>query len=117
MGYYSQVKLCLKKDAYEDLRERLLKNEIYDYMFDEGFFYLTELEDDNIVICTWNEIKWYSTYKEIKIIEDYLTELDDKKIEYRFIRVGEEYNDIEFREFYGDGSCERIQIYTSIEIY
>ena len=58
MGYYSQVKLCLKKDAYEDLRERLLKNEIYDYMFDEGFFYLTELkDDDNVVICSWESIK------------------------------------------------------------
>ena len=117
MGYISEVKICLKKDNYEELRARLLKNETYEYMFNDGFFELTELDDGDVVVCSWDSIKWYPTFEEIRIIEDYLAELESQNIEYRFIRVGEEYSDVEFKELYGDGSCDRINVYQSIDIY
>lgn len=116
MGYRSEVKICLKKDAYEELRARLFNKESFRYMLDERFFSINEIDED-IIVCGWEDIKWYSTFEEIRIIEDYLAELESQNIEYRFIRVGEEYSDVEFKELYEDGSCDRINIYQGIDIY
>lgn len=118
MGYISDVKICMKRKSYEELRKRVAEHEAFRYMFDKGFFELRELEDDkDVVVCSWDSIKWYSSFEEIGIIEDYLDELQDREIDFRFIRVGEEYNDIEYKEYYRDGSCDRIEVHQSIDIY
>jgi len=55
----------------------------------------------------WDHIKWYAGYEEVQAIEDFLNwaedklKIDGKEIDgdehFRFVRIGEEYDDIETR--------------------
>lgn len=46
--------------------------------------------------------KWYDSFEGIQAHESFLSSLDDKPIAARFVRIGEDENDIETRT-YGDG--------------
>ena len=55
----------------------------------------------------WHGIKWYDSYEPIRAIEDFMDwaqdriKIGDEEIDgddhYRFVRIGEEYDDIETR--------------------
>jgi hypothetical protein len=77
----------------------------------------------------WSGIKWYDTFPEVEAIIDFMqwchdTDLKDENYPenrqpsgsefFKFIRVGEESDDIEY-----DGYCEDFEMYTqtTIEVY
>ena len=113
MGYYSEVTVefyiegLAPKDIYAKIKYDL-KNDfgvlLYD-LFDRVAF------THNAVILTAESVKWYETYKEVASFHKYISELGDH-MDYdndevdeddfnhiegyiHFIRIGENYDDIE----------------------
>jgi len=53
-------------------------------------------------LVSWSGIKWYESYPEVNVIEKFTCEMDeetDKSEMFRFVRVGEDYEDIEQRGY------------------
>lgn len=86
MGYRSDGMLYLSDEALAIIPEEVKKDLAEDWT----------KNDDNI--WSFEGWKWYSSYPTIVACENFMDELDDKDIAYEFIRVGEEYEDIERRQ-------------------
>lgn len=113
MGYYSQVALCAKKKDFEELKKRLEK---YDYLFSTGYSEITEFDDGEVIVWNIDSIKWYDSYEEIQIIENFMNELRNNDKEFSFVRIGEEYDDVEYESNYITGECDRVHPYQGIDI-
>lgn len=90
MGYRSEVVVALDKEI-------IMKNLVLPH---RGYTLLVEYADENedkgdYVIFVLNDIKWYDSYPEKRLIQKFLEGLPDDK--YGYIRIGEELNDIEER--------------------
>lgn len=112
MGYYSDVKICLHKENFEELKKRLGKIE-------DGVYLLNNMilgkEYEDTIIFGWESIKWYEdSFYEIKIVSDFLNELYTKGIAYKCIIIGEDIEDVEIENFLGenndDFSCDKIYL-------
>ena len=124
MGYRSDVKIAMLK---EDFDEMIARGEYtkHNYILDrDAMDYYKELDrGDNVVVvvCGWDGIKWYPEYTDISYVEDYLAEIEEKGKPYTFMRIGEDYEDIEIDRSWGesgcDESCDVIGIYREIEVY
>ena len=58
-----------------------------------SFTHVHETEDG--IILEFEEWKWYSSYKDIQTYEAIFKMLEEKKIDYDFVRLGEENTDNE----------------------
>ena len=109
MGYRSDVRLRTTKEGYE-----IMKAEIDKYLEekkktgDRDFDYEpenllktannTEIENNgniDIVTVDWTYMKWYDYYVEVMAFDHALHILADKDIDYQYMRMGEELDDIE----------------------
>lgn len=102
MGYRSDGKLWFSEEAKE-----LFTNEIAEALSE----YDVETAG-NYTIYSFDGWKWYNSYPEIQLMENFMSELDEKEIPYEFIRMGEDDGDIEHR-----GDWDLFYISRSIEIY
>lgn len=103
MGYYSDVGLALTKTGIDFLQARLASPEVNEELREEVKTLLTHAERhytdtaSGAEVWYWEGIKWYDFkpdgFQEVCFITDVLTELEDT--DYRFIRIGEEYDDTE----------------------
>ena len=98
MSYRSEVAIAMRKEDYE-----LLKG------FDEGNQNLLDLlkvatvrEKEDAISLYWDWLKWYDSFSEVQAIEEFLGRLSDEDKPYKFIRIGEEWDDIEREENWGD---------------
>lgn len=104
MGYYSETAFVLTAEAAEAVREAI-SNQILDTALKTEKF-LQEAETHSIdgqsrsELFHWNAVKWYSEFEEIGCIERILQDLESS--EYLFIRIGEDYSDIETKGTYWD---------------
>lgn len=104
MGYYSETAFVLTAEAAEAVREAI-SNQILDTALKTEKF-LQEAETHSIdgqsraELFHWNAVKWYSEFEEIGCIERILRDLESS--EYLFIRIGEDYSDIETKGTYWD---------------
>ena len=99
MGYRSDVTVLVYAASDEDYNKlRLLMNTTYKQV-------LTDWEDD----CTWvdsysalkfviEDVKWYPSYKDVFEFENFRREIETLGYAVEFIRVGEDYTDIETYE-------------------
>lgn len=111
MGYRSEVKLCVKKEVYEELKEKEELKSLMAYAED-----VVELSKGVVVIC-WDWIKWYSDYEDISIVEATMDKLDEQNAPYKFVRIGEDWDDVDVRENWGaEGECDRISVYRGADI-
>lgn len=119
MGYRSEVHICIKKEDYEELLSRIeiLKDDDIRSLIE----YANKTELVNAIVISFNDVKWDSEYKDVDFIMGYLSELEEKGKPYSYVRLGEEYGDIERMESYGesddDYSCDHISPYQGVEIY
>ena len=121
MGYYSQVCYRIEgtKDNLDlfvrDLKDRLIKNNYEEDFFNNSFARLI-VNEDYIIIHLPN-CKWYdfidNHFAQIitKIVKEY--HFDKELIEYHFIRIGEDLEDIE--EYFTDNVGEYLYIVREIE--
>ncbi len=103
MGYYSEIGLCLYKPAYDkmlvelELQSESTKAEVQDLLNSAEKRVANEGTDDESRLYYWNWIKWYSHFEEVKFIEDLLASIgddDNAEMQYRFVNIGEETEDI-----------------------
>lgn len=101
MGYYSEVNIAIRKRDYELLMDNIaalldgdLKKDLY-YLLDGAEIYSLDNRDNpankgSYVVLHWKSVKWYSDFKEVAYIEDFIKSLEA----YQFIRIGEIFDDI-----------------------
>ena len=114
MGYRSEVAIALSKTGTETLHAKLSSPDVSEELRCSVTNLLGYAEQHYIDQTTgaemwyWDWIKWYggnfAYYENIKFIEDTLAALEDD--EYRFIRIGEEYEDVELSGTFWDNPFE-----------
>ena len=58
-------------------------------------------DPSGVELYYWDTYKWYIEFPEIKWITDFIDSLSPE--EYKFIRIGEDYDDIEYSGCFYDG--------------
>ena len=118
MGYRSEVASVIyaKKDIMDkfkaDNTDRLKELEIaFESNNDEGLMYVSN-SDYDLIFLKGNSWKWYDTYTDVKAWHDLMDLADKSGLVAEFLRIGEEYEDIE-HEFFGNP--EDIQYYLQAE--
>lgn len=107
MGYRSDVRIITSKDGFEELSKF-----VEEYLKDkDDYNLLKNLEVDvknKQCYIGWNFVKWYDGYDDVDAIMKGLEHLGENEYSYRFMRIGESYDDIE--EMYCDGRNEDINL-------
>lgn len=103
MGYRSDVGLALTKKGLETLNAKLAEESVSEDVRESVKRLLSHTDEhysdaaSGAEVWYWEWIKWYDCcpagYQDICFITDTLKEMDDE--DYRFIRIGEEYDDTE----------------------
>ena len=101
MGYRSDVRIRTTKEGYE-----VMKKFVENYIKEKGLkgtnwnllehAEITEAEDS--ITLDWAYMKWYegiNGYEDVDAIMNSLYELSEKDIDYQYMRIGEEDDDIE----------------------
>lgn len=101
MGYRSEIVLVVGKEALplfmtalaREPEARTLCYSLADKVLDDYC--------DGAVLFQWDHIKWYDCFKEIVAIEEFMNDCDSEGLDehYRFVRVGDETDDIEERGY------------------
>jgi hypothetical protein len=110
MGYRSDVGLALTRQGVATLHEKLAAREVSEdlrasvkKLLAHAHRHYTDAAS-GAEVWYWEWIKWYDCYpcgyQDICFIMDTLKELDDE--DYRFIRIGEDYDDTEVRGSFWD---------------
>ena len=103
MGYYSDVALCLTKKAWISLKQLLQRQKNNP----DRFAAIKMLiggeprkidEDSGFAVFLWEGEKWYAEFDEVPFVATLMDSLPDK--DFLFIRLGEDYDDIETRGNY-----------------
>ena len=124
MGYRSQVVLAISKHLTPFLTLKVTQNKAAESLvFADADTFDRDYGGDKSWLLVWDSIKWYESYEDIQALElfiheacsdEYKFEIDGKKEHssehIRFVKVGEESDDIELR---GDGFWD-IYPHTSI---
>ena len=98
MGYRSDVAIACQKNAYKKIKEAYEKG----YVKPDR---LLKNDPEGLIMVCFNDIKWFNGYEDIDAIEDVLNELDEgdeddiweAELGYHFLRIGEDYGDVEER--------------------
>lgn len=123
MGYYSEVKIAMRESDYIELLNRVdyytNKDSLSIFVKDMCSAKTVVNNGQKVVILHWDWVKWYQEFKEVQYIEEYLAELNEQYKPYKFVRIGEESNDIEVLDSYGidgDDCCDIIRPHICSEI-
>jgi len=109
MGYRSDVRIVISKEGYEKLKE-FVKEYLKD---DDEICNLLEecdikQEGKKQYYLGWNYVKWYEDiYKDAESIMEGLNYLRENEYSYRYMRIGESYDDIE-EQFYDGEKDEKL---------
>lgn len=63
---------------------------------------------------TWEDVKWYDSYPEVKNLLSALDELEVADIPYSYIRIGEDVDDIEHKRSYPDDMPSEIEFFEPV---
>ena len=110
MGYRSQVVLAIGETLMPQFMVTMAKSPQARAMcFGDGEPQRDFQGEKGSLFFEWDGIKWYDSYEEIQAIEDFINwaedklEIGGKEIDgddhFRFVRLGEEYEDIEIRGY------------------
>ena len=104
MGYRSDVALAISKDLMPRFLTVFAKcPEAQALVFKDHETMDQDYDGEKTFFVYWSGIKWYTSYPEIQAIEEFLAECEADDFEelensydhYRFVRLGEENDDIE----------------------
>ncbi|AFZ18029.1 hypothetical protein [Allocoleopsis franciscana] len=102
MSYCSDVALILNLDVVGQFEQFIEQDEELRNFIDCCKQRLTSTNGSKLYY--WRYISWQLSYRPIEIIEIFMDQLDEESlsIKYLFIRMGESWNDVEYRGEYGD---------------
>jgi hypothetical protein len=114
MGYRSDVTYIIECASIEEKEKFValaMLNDTYKKALDE----CKQVKEKNTyIICEFSDVKWYEDYEEVKChtkLLQYIDELDDTNVNARFVRIGEDSDDIE-ETAYGPNGWD-IELYVS----
>ena len=121
MGYRSDVAIAIHKDLHGDFLTFLNTEKLMAEIFgDRSDFHLDkDYQAEGHWLFTSNGIKWYTTwddFADIQMFEKFMDAMDEKfdpSAQYRFLRIGEELEDIEYR---GEWFDSELHVHRSIQI-
>lgn len=95
MGYYSDLRIALTKKDYMGMLEKDKENKC-DFILDEDKAYVKHYSENNVecVLLQQFSIKYYKEFESVQMLEKYLGET---KNGYVFMRIGDRWDDIEYR--------------------
>ena len=106
MGYRSEVVLAVNKEIIPEFLAYLATNEeARNLVYSHADHLDQDYEQGGHLLVSWSGIKWYEGYPEIDVIEKFTLECGemvdnkDKEDMFKFIRIGEDYADIEERGY------------------
>lgn len=120
MAYRSDVRIVVSSKGYEELKKYVSDNlppDLKQYnLLDNTDLKL--LRKDQIMLG-WNAVKWYEyvDFKEVDSIMDGLDSLKDKNYSYRYVRLGEQFDDIDEKYVDGESDKDIFLEYPQIERY
>ena len=119
MGYRSEVVLAIGKEAMPLFMHTLAKHPAVHELCYEHAERITDFCEEGEIVFRWSGVKWYQGYPDVNAITDLMDRLDEAETNdvimakhYRFVRVGEDSDDIVIR---GQGFWD-IHPVTSINI-
>lgn len=107
MGYRSDIRIVTSKDGFEKLKEFVIKY-LEEKKLDTKEYNLLDsmdvmAEGKGQVYFGWNYLKWYEgDYPEVDSIMDGINHLGENEYSYRYMRIGESYEDIEEQSYDGE---------------
>lgn len=106
MGYRSQVAFKTTSEGYIILKR--FNDEIEEKT--NRPLYCAEIRktEDGFYKITFDDVKWYDSYTDIQNFIKGMDILDEQDIPYKFIRLGEDIDDIEVRDNYTDDMPEEL---------
>ncbi|WP_165249363.1 hypothetical protein [Adlercreutzia sp. ZJ141] len=118
MGYRSEVRIATTKEGYGQMCDRI-------ELASAGFstyplmgpgrrpeFYE---EDSDCVVFGWDSIKWYDGFlADVTNVTDALDKLEEDGVPYEFCRIGESWEDIEFRTV---GNNDELTMHVEPSVY
>ena len=114
MGYYSDVTLKTTTEGY--LVCNIFNDKIEDFGKKPLDGATVKRTASGFYKIIFESVKWYDSYPSVNNFNKMLLQLEDQDIPYKFIRLEEDYNDIEIREHYTDDMPEEISDFSvSIE--
>lgn len=107
MGYRSDIRIRTTKEGYEVMKkfiEKYIKENVNEQNLKDYDYNLMEqaikTEMSGVITLDWNYMKWYEGekgYEDVDAIMKSLDILDEKGIDYQYMRIGEEIDDIDER--------------------
>jgi len=103
MGYRSEIAIAIHKDVIGEFLTFLKTTEIMHEIFGKyGFTLDRDFQSKGHWLFTESQIKWYTDlpddYPEVDVFEKFFSLMDEEQEgKYRFVRIGEENEDIEER--------------------
>lgn len=119
MGYRSDVRIRTTKEGYEVMKnfvEKYIKENVSEEAQGLDWNLLNSAEitkAGNSITLDWENIKWYDGidgYQDVDAIMNSLNELSDKNIDYQYMRIGEENDDIDEKWSVNNGSFDSFYI-------
>ena len=121
MGYYNDVRICMKQDNFYIMIEQARPKGFteHNYMLDETKMNITKFKDGT-VIFGWNDIKWEEDFTDVAFVLEFLDRMREEGHPYAFVRIGYDLSDNE--EYYYDGKedddiCHKIELERKIYEY
>lgn len=111
MGYRSDIRIVTSKDGFKKLKEFVIKY-LEEKKLDTKEYNLLDsmdvkAEGKEQVYFGWNWMKWYEgDYPEVDSIMEGINHLGEKEYSYRYMRIGESYDDIEEQSYDGEKDNE-----------
>lgn len=129
MGYRSNVTYTMTRESFDELLAELARTSDDPLIKDEGDgeigfsenFDDPELDErGNTVILQWRDAKWYVDCGCSKTLDDFVKAFDkvvvDADRDYSYLRIGENYNDIEASMNTGAGELEAIAVPNTVTV-
>ena len=111
MGYFSSVAFACSKKDYLALAKQI--KEKGSDLFDKASETFDVLIDGEWwTLFRWESIRWFTTNEGIRIIENYMSDFDNK---FQFIRLGENYEDPP-EIINTTDECDWFGVYRTIEV-
>lgn len=118
MGYRSDIRIVTSKNGFEKLKE-FVKNYLEEKKVDTKEYNLLEelevkVEGKNQIYFGWNYLKWYDGYLDVDAIMEGIDYLGENEYSYRYMIIGESYDDCQEQSYDGDKDKEIYLEYPSM---
>lgn len=104
MGYRSDIRIITSKEGFEKLKE-FVEEYLKEHNEDYNLLEECDIKQEGKEQCYfgWDSVKWYENdYTDVDAIMEGLNHIGEKEYSYRYMRIGESYDDIEERFYDGE---------------